>query len=71
LQQLSFVPKLRDSVWGWGFSCGFKSFRSLVINPDIYTFDPATVSPLLVGVPEEAIDEVEELGPSFLPDVPN
>jgi hypothetical protein len=26
LQQLSFIPKLRDLVWGQGFSWGFESF---------------------------------------------
>jgi hypothetical protein len=41
------------------------------MNPDIYTFDLATVNPLLAGVPKEVIDEVEELGQSFLPDVPD
>lgn len=71
LQQLSFVPKLWNFVYGRGFSWGLKSIRSLVMNPDIYTFVSATVSPLLAGVPENAIDEVEELGPSFLPDVPD
>jgi hypothetical protein len=41
------------------------------MNPNIYTFDPATISPFLVGIPKEAIDEVEELGKSFLPNVPD
>jgi len=54
LKQLSYVPYLRDKSWGWGFNWGFDNFQTLVTNPQ-YKFDPATVGPLLVGIPDEAV----------------
>jgi hypothetical protein len=47
--QLSFLPKLRDFSWGQGFIWGFESYRTLEMNPEIYTFDRATVSPYWLG----------------------
>lgn len=71
LGQLALVPKLQDFSWGLGNNLGFKNNRTLELNLEIYTYDKATVSQFLVGIPKEAIKEVEELGKSFLPDVPN
>jgi hypothetical protein len=65
LGQLAFVPKLRDFCWGWCYSWGFENYRTLELNPEIYTYDKAIVCPFLVGIPEEAIKEVEELGKNF------
>ena len=69
-KQLSYAPYLRDQSWGRGCHWGFENFRTLVTNPQ-YKFDPETVDPMLVGFPEEAIDEMEEFGKDFMPDVPN
>jgi uncharacterized small protein (DUF1192 family) len=69
-KQLSYAPHLRDLSWSRGCHWGFENFRTLVMNPQ-YKFDPETVSPMLVGFPEEAIQEMEEFGKEFMPDVPN
>jgi hypothetical protein len=42
----------------------------LVTNPQ-YKFDPETVGPQLVGFPDEAVQEMEEFGKEFMPDVPS
>jgi hypothetical protein len=42
----------------------------LTTNPQ-YKFDPSTVGPLLVGITDEAIKEMEEFGQDFMPDVPS
>lgn len=70
LKQLSYVPFLRDQSWARGFNWGFKNFRTLVTNPQ-YKFDPETVGPQLVGFPDEAVQEMEEFGLDFMPDVPS
>jgi uncharacterized small protein (DUF1192 family) len=70
LKQLSYVPHLRDHSWARGCHWGFENFRTLVTNPQ-YKFDPATVSPMLVGFPEEAILEMDDFGKDFMPDVPS
>jgi uncharacterized small protein (DUF1192 family) len=70
LKQLSYVPHLRDHSWAWGCHWGFENFRTLVTNPQ-YKFDPATVSPMLVGFPEEAVLEMDDFGKDFMPDVPS
>jgi hypothetical protein len=62
---------LRDFSWGRGYNWRFEHYRTLKLNPEIYTYDKATVSPFLVGILEEAIKEVKELGKNFLPDVPD
>jgi hypothetical protein len=36
-----------------------------------YKFDPTTVGPLLFGIPDEAIKEMEEFDIDFMPDVPS
>jgi hypothetical protein len=36
-----------------------------------YKFDPDTVGPLLVGILDEAIKEIEDFGQDFMPDVPS
>jgi hypothetical protein len=41
-----------------------------VTNPR-YKFDPETVGPQLVGFPEEAVQEMEEFGKEFMPNVPS
>lgn len=71
LGQLAFVLKLRDFSWGRGYNWGFENYRTLELNSEIYTYDKAIVSPFFVRIPEKAIKEVEELGKSFLPDVPD
>jgi chromosome segregation ATPase len=70
LKQLSYVPFLRDQSWARGFNWGFENFRTLVTNPK-YKFDPETVGPQLVGFPNEAVQEMEEFGKEFMPDVPS
>lgn len=70
LKQLSYVPHIRDHSWARGCHWGFENFRTLVTNPQ-YKFDPATVDPMLVGFPEEALQEMENFGKDFMPDVPN
>jgi hypothetical protein len=65
------VSKLQDFSWGRGYNWGFENNRTLELSPEIYTYDKATVSPFLVGIPEEVIKKVEELGKSFLPNVPD
>ncbi len=37
-------------------------------NPQ-YKFEPETVGPLLVGIPDEAVQEMEDFGKEFMPDV--
>jgi hypothetical protein len=39
-----------------------------VTNPK-YKFDPETVGPQLVGFPDESVQEMEEFGKEFMPDV--
>jgi hypothetical protein len=70
LKQLSYVPFLRDQSWGRGFKWGFENFRTLLKNSQD-KFDLETVGPLVVGIPEEAIQEMEEFGKKFMPDVPS
>jgi uncharacterized small protein (DUF1192 family) len=70
LKQLSYVPFLRDQSWGRGFNWGFENFRTLLKNSQD-KFDLETVGPLVVGIPEEAIQEMEEFGKKFMPDVPS
>jgi hypothetical protein len=41
-----------------------------VKNPQ-YKFDPDTVGPLLVGIPDKAIKEMEEFDKEFMPNVPS
>jgi hypothetical protein len=36
-----------------------------------YKFDPETVGPLLVGIQGEAVQEMEDFGKEFMPDVPS
>jgi hypothetical protein len=47
-----------------------ENLRTLATNPK-YKFDPATIGPLLVGIPDKAIKEMEEYGLDFVPDVPS
>jgi hypothetical protein len=61
LKQLSYVPFLRDQRWARGFNRGFKNFQTLVKNPQ-YKFDPETVGPHLVGIPDEAVQEMDDFG---------
>jgi hypothetical protein len=68
LKQLSYVPFLRDQSWARGFNWGFENFQTLVTNPK-YKFDPETVGPHLVGFPDEAVQETEDFGKEFMPDV--
>jgi uncharacterized small protein (DUF1192 family) len=70
LKQLSYVPFLRDQSWGRGFNWGFENFRTLVKNPQ-YKFDPETVGLLLVGILDEAVQEMEDFGKEFISDVPS
>jgi hypothetical protein len=53
-----------------GFNWGFKNFRTLAKNPQ-YKIDPESVGPLLVGIPDEVIKEMEDFGQDFMPDVPS
>jgi hypothetical protein len=55
---------------GLGIQLGFENFRTLVTNPK-YKFDPETVGPHLVGFPNEAVQEMEDFGKEFMPDVPS
>jgi len=41
---------------------------NFVKNPQ-YKFEPETVGPLLVGIPDEAVQEMEDFGKEFMPDV--
>lgn len=68
LKQPSYVPFLRDQSWGRGFNWGFKNFQTLATKPQ-NKFDPTTVGPLLVGIPDEAIKEMEEFGVDVMSDV--
>jgi hypothetical protein len=70
LKQLSYVPFLRDQSWARGFNWGLKNFRTLVMNPK-YKFDPETVGPHLVGFLDEAVQDMEDFGKEFMPDVPS
>jgi hypothetical protein len=70
LKLLSYVPYLRDQSWGQGFNWGFENFQNLATNPQ-YKFDLATVGQLLVGIPDEAVQAMEEFGLNFMPDVPS
>jgi hypothetical protein len=70
LKQLSYVPFLRDQCWAQGFNWGFEKFQTLVTNPK-YKFDPETVGPHLLGFPDEAVQEMEDFGKEFMPDVPS
>jgi hypothetical protein len=70
LKQLSYVAFLRDQSWGRGFNWGFENFRTLLMNSQD-KFDLETVGPLVVRIPEEAVQEMEEFGKEFMPDVPS
>jgi hypothetical protein len=70
LKQLSLVPWLRDLGWARGFIWGFENYRTLVLNPQCFNFCPETVSHALLGIPDEAIHELEQMGVDHFPDVP-
>jgi hypothetical protein len=70
LKQLSYVPFLRDQSWARGFNWGFENFQTLVKNPQ-YKFNPETVGPHLVGFSDEAVQEMDDFGKEFMPDVPS
>jgi hypothetical protein len=40
------------------------------MNPE-YKFDPETVGLLLVGIPDEAVQEMEDFGKEFMPNGPS
>jgi chromosome segregation ATPase len=44
LQQLSWVPWLREEAWSLGFWWGFENFRTIVLNPTRFLVDIATVA---------------------------
>jgi len=51
-----------------GFNWGFENYRTLVLNPQSYIFDPATMRSFLV-MPDEAISELAQMGVEFFLDV--
>lgn len=69
MKQLLLVPWLHDQGWAYGFNWGFDNFRTLVLNPHRFNFRPETVSPTLLNIPDEVIDELEQMGVEQFPDV--
>jgi hypothetical protein len=49
---------------------GFENFRTLHLNPNIYKFDPETVTPELVGILESAT-RARDFGGIILPGCPS
>lgn len=68
-KQLAIISWLRGASWGRGMNWGFENFQTLHLNPDIYNFNPETVTPELVGITESSTTELETLGIEFFPDV--
>jgi hypothetical protein len=62
LKQLLLVPWLHDQGWACGFNWGFDNFRTLVLNPHRFNFSPETVSPTLLNISDEVINELEQMG---------
>ena len=70
-KQLSFLPWLRDHSWARGFNWGFEAFRTLVLHPNLFDFEPKTVKSDFLPVPETARGELHYMGEELFPDVLN
>jgi hypothetical protein len=68
-KQLALVPWLRGLSWGRGSNWGFESLRTMLFHLEVFTVDPETVTPELIGMPDTATDELQTLGVEFFPDV--
>jgi chromosome segregation ATPase len=68
LQQLSWVPWLREEAWTLGFWWGFENLRTIVLNPTRFRVDIATVALNTLGVPITAIDDYLQIGVDRMPD---
>jgi hypothetical protein len=43
--------------------------RTIILHPDVFQFNPETVTPDLIEMPETATDELQTLEVEFFPDV--
>jgi hypothetical protein len=71
MKQLSFTPCLKDQTWTQGFHWGFEAFKTLVrFLLGRWEFDPETMDVNFLPVPQDAVDELAEVGAELFPDVP-
>lgn len=61
VKQLILVLWLHDLSWSRGYNWGFENYRTLVLNPQTFSFDLAIVSPFTLGITDEAIIELEQI----------
>jgi hypothetical protein len=61
---------IRDHVWARGFQWGFKNFKTLVLHPNKFQFNPKIVAANYLPLPFSAINEMLDIGIDLVPYAP-